>query len=280
MKIHINGPKDTAPETEEEIIKLADNFWLLKCAREIDDAILNLRFNELDIGVIIFTSHGSLNQVIKYDKLLLKFKDNWFINEIKNLWYRTLKRIDVTSRSLITMIEPGSCFGGILAELIFCSDRSFMAEGFFEDRNYPEASIILTDTNFNYLTMSNGLCRIETRFLNDESSIKNLKKLIGIEIKSNEAKKNGLITFDYDEIDWDDEIRIFLEERSSFSPDSMSGLEANLRFAGPETMETKIFGRLTAWQNWIFQRPNAVGEEGALKNYGTGNRSKFNKERI
>lgn len=280
VKIQINCPKNRLPSNENELMKLGDDFWLLKCAREIDDAILNIRFNELEIGVIIFTSYGSIQEIVKYDNLFHKYKNNWLIKEIKNLWYRTLKRVDLTSRSLVTLIEPGSCFGGILAELIFCSDRSYMAEGIFEESNNPEASIILTSTNFNYLNMSNGMSRIETRFLNQSKTIDELKNLKGIELRSREAREKGLITFEYDEIDWEDEVRIFLEERSSFSPDSMTGLEANLRFAGPETMETKIFGRLTAWQNWIFQRPNAVGDDGALKNYGTGNRSKYNKERV
>lgn len=280
VKIHINSPKTNSPKNENELMQLGDNFWLLKCAREIDDAILNIRFNELEIGVIIFTSHGSIKNIIKYDHLLHQYKNNWFVKEIKSLWSRTLKRIDLTSRSLVTLIEPGSCFGGILAELVFCSDRSYMAEGIFENTNDLEATIILTKTNFNYLKMSNEMSRLETRFLNESKVISELKKFQGVELRSNEAKEKGLITFEYDEIDWEDEVRIFLEERSSFSPDSMTGMEANLRFAGPETMETKIFGRLTAWQNWIFQRPNAVGDNGALKNYGTGNRSKYNKQRI
>ncbi len=280
VKIHINSPETNSPKNENELIELGDNFWLLKCAREIDDAILNIRFNELEIGVIIFTSHGSIQNIIKYDHLLHQYKNNWFVKEIKNLWCRTLKRIDLTSRSLVTLIEPGSCFGGILAELVFCADRSYMAEGIFENTNDSEATIILTKTNFNYLKMSNEMSRLETRFLNESKAIGELKKFEGVELKSKEAKEKGLITFEYDEIDWEDEVRIFLEERSSFSPDSMTGMEANLRFAGPETMETKIFGRLTAWQNWIFQRPNAVGDNGALKNYGTGNRSKYNKQRI
>ena len=212
--------------------------------------------------------------------IFYKYSSNWFIKEIKHLWNRTLKRIDLTSRSLVTLIEPGSCFGGFLSEIIFASDRSYMAEGVFDDSNDPEAKIALSKSNFNFFKMSNGITRLETRFLNESEKIKELENQICKELDSQMALDMGLVTFSFDDIDWEDEVRIFLEERSSFSPDSMTGLEANLRFAGPETMETKIFGRLTAWQNWIFQRPNAVGEEGALKKYGSGNRSKFNWERV
>ena len=262
------------------MINQGDQFWLLRCARELDDILLHLRFNELDLGVIIFSSQGSLSDILFYDNLFHEYSSNWFIKEIKHLWNRTLKRIDVTSRSLVTFIEPGSCFGGFLSEIIFASDRSYMAEGVFENSNDPEAKIALSKSNFNFFKMSNGITRLETRFLNESKKIKELENEIGKELDSQMALNIGLVTFSFDDIDWEDEVRIFLEERSSFSPDSMTGLEANLRFAGPETMETKIFGRLTAWQNWIFQRPNAVGEEGALKKYGSGNRSKFNWERV
>ena len=279
-KIIFNSPDKQNFENEEDILKQGDQFWLLRCARELDDILLHLRFNELDLGVIIFSSQGSLENVLHYDSLFHKYKSNWFINEIKYLWNRTLKRIDLTSRSLVTLIEPGSCFAGFLTEIIFASDRSYMAEGIFDESNNPEAKIALTKSNFNFFKMSNGITRLETRFLSEPNTIKELEDLAGIELNSQTALENGLITFSFDDIDWEDEVRIFLEERSSFSPDSMTGLEANLRFAGPETMETKIFGRLTAWQNWIFQRPNAVGEEGALKKYGSGNRSKFNWERV
>ena len=279
-KIVIKSPDLINVDNENDIINQGDQFWLLRCARELDDILLHLRFNELDLGVIIFSSQGSLNNILFYDNLLHEYSSNWFIKEIKHLWNRTLKRIDVTSRSLVTFIEPGSCFGGFLSEIIFASDRSYMAEGVFENSNDPEAKIALSKSNFNFFKMSNGITRLETRFLNESKKIKELENEIGKELDSQMALNMGLVTFSFDDIDWEDEVRIFLEERSSFSPDSMTGLEANLRFAGPETMETKIFGRLTAWQNWIFQRPNAVGEEGALKKYGSGNRSKFNWERV
>ena len=279
-KIVIKSPDLINVDNENDIVNQGDQFWLLRCARELDDILLHLRFNELDLGVIIFSSQGSLNNILLYDNLLHEYSSNWFIKEIKHLWNRTLKRIDVTSRSLVTFIEPGSCFGGFLSEIIFASDRSYMAEGVFENSNDPEAKIALSKSNFNFFKMSNGITRLETRFLNEFKKIKELENEICKELDSQMALNMGLVTFSFDDIDWEDEVRIFLEERSSFSPDSMTGLEANLRFAGPETMETKIFGRLTAWQNWIFQRPNAVGEEGALKKYGSGNRSKFNWERV
>jgi benzoyl-CoA-dihydrodiol lyase len=279
-KIVIKSPDSIKVDNENDMINQGDQFWLLRCARELDDILLHLRFNELDLGVIIFSSQGSLDDILFYDNLLHEYSSNWFIKEIKHLWNRTLKRIDLTSRSLVTLIEPGSCFGGFLSEIIFASDRSYMAEGVFDDSNDPEAKIALSKSNFNFFKMSNGITRLETRFLNEFEKIKELENEICKELDSQMALNLGLVTFSFDDIDWEDEVRIFLEERSSFSPDSMTGLEANLRFAGPETMETKIFGRLTAWQNWIFQRPNAVGEEGALKKYGSGNRSKFNWERV
>ena len=279
-KIIIKSPDLIKVDNENDMINQGDQFWLLRCARELDDILLHLRFNELDLGVIIFSSQGSLSDILFYDNLFHEYSSNWFIKEIKHLWNRTLKRIDLTSRSLVTLIEPGSCFGGFLSEIIFASDRSYMAEGIFENSNDPEAKITLSKSNFNFFKMSNDITRLETRFLNETKKIKELESKILIELDSQMALDMGLVTFSFDDIDWEDEVRIFLEERSSFSPDSMTGLEANLRFAGPETMETKIFGRLTAWQNWIFQRPNAVGEEGALKKYGSGNRSKFNWERV
>ena len=279
-KIIIKSPDLIKIDNENDLINQGDQFWLVRCARELDDILLHLRFNELDLGVIIFSSQGSLSDILFYDNLFHEYSSNWFIKEIKHLWNRTLKRIDLTSRSLVTLIEPGSCFGGFLSEIIFASDRSYMAEGIFENSNDPEAKITLSKSNFNFFKMSNDITRLETRFLNETEKIKELESKILTELDSQMALDMGLVTFSFDDIDWEDEVRIFLEERSSFSPDSMTGLEANLRFAGPETMETKIFGRLTAWQNWIFQRPNAVGEEGALKKYGSGNRSKFNWERV
>ena len=277
--ITINAPLNSAPTNINQIMSEGDDFWLLRCARELDDAVLHLRFNELEIGIIIFKTFGEISNVLSYDKLLDLHKDNWFINEISFFWTRVFKRIDLTSRSLTTLIEPNSCFGGLLCELIFTADRSYMAEDEFEDYDNKEATLILSKSNFGSFLMSNDMSRLETRFIGLNDQLLLAKQNLGKSILAKEAHDLGLVTFVFDDIDWDDEIRIFVEERSSFSPDSMVGLEANLRFPGKETMETKIFGRLSAWQNWIFQRPSAVGEDGALKKYGTGNKGQYTKER-
>ena len=277
--IIIKAPLEAAPETLSDILSQGDDFWLLKCARELDDAILNLRFNELEIGIIVFKTSGKISNVLSYDKLFETYKNQWFIKEISYFWTRIFKRIDLTSRTLITLIEPRSCYAGFLSELIFAADRSYMAEGEFEEYNNKEATIILSNSNFGSFLMSNDMSRIDTRFIGSPEQILLAKQNLDKQILAEEANDLGLITFMFDDIDWEDEIRIFLEERSSFSPDSMVGMESNLRFPGKETMETKIFGRLSAWQNWIFQRPSAVGENGALKKYGTGNKGQYTKER-
>ena len=277
--ITINAPLDTAPENLSDIVSQGDDFWPLKCARELDDAILNLRFNELEIGIIVFKTSGVISNVLSYDKLFETYKNQCFINEISYFWTRIFKRIDLTSRTLITLIEPKSCYAGFLSELIFAADRSYMAEGEFEEYDNMEATIILSNSNFGSFLMSNDMSRIDTRFIGSPEQILLAKQNLDKQILAEEANDLGLITFMFDDIDWEDEIRIFLEERSSFSPDSMVGMESNLRFPGKETMETKIFGRLSAWQNWIFQRPSAVGENGALKKYGTGNKGQYTKER-
>jgi benzoyl-CoA-dihydrodiol lyase len=191
-----------------------------------------------------------------------------------------LKRIDLTSRSLVALVEPGSCFAGMLAEIAFAADRSYMAEGEFEGDNRRPATLTLTDGNFGPYPMSNDLTRLRTRFLGEPDTVDLARARRGEPLEASAASELGLVTFAFDELDWDDEVRIFLEERASFSPDAMTAMEANLRFAGPETMETRIFGRLTAWQNWIFQRPNAVGEDGALRRYGTGRRGEFDMRRV
>ena len=277
--ITIKAPLEAAPKNLSDIFSQGNDFWLLKCARELDDAILNLRFNELEIGIIVFKTFGKISNVLSYDKLFETYKNQWFINEISYFWTRIFKRIDLTSRTLITLIEPRSCYAGFLSELIFAADRSYMAEGEFEEYDNKEATIILSNSNFGNFLMSNDMSRIDTRFIGSPEQILLAKQNLDKQILAEEANNLGLITFMFDDIDWDDEIRMFLEERSSFSPDSMVGMESNLRFPGKETMETKIFGRLSAWQNWIFQRPSAVGENGALKKYGTGNKGQYTKER-
>jgi len=276
----ISGPQSPPPTDLAELINSGSAFWPLRTARELDDAILYLRFNEPEIGVLKFASHGDLSRVLSYDQFLEQYSDHWLCREIRLYWKRVLKRLDVTSRSMVSVIEPGSCFAGTLAEILFACDRSYMLSGMPEGTNIPPASILLTSVNFGAYPMSNGLTRLETRFLGQPALLKEAEIRIDAPLLGDECESMGLVTFAFDEIDWDDEIRIFLEERAAFSPDAMIGMEANLRFAGPETMETKIFSRLSAWQNWIFQRPNAVGQNGALKRYGSGQKGEFNRERV
>jgi benzoyl-CoA-dihydrodiol lyase len=219
--------------------------------------------------------------VLDHDSLLDREAKHWFAREVRLKWKRVLKRIDLTSRSLVTLIEPGSCFAGTLAEIAFAADRSYMLIGRQDGDNRAPAALLLGEVNLSgALPMSNGLTRLATRFLDDRKALEAVHGEIGKTLDAERAEELGLVTFALDDIDWEDEIRVFLEERSSFSPDSLTGLEANLRFGGPETMETKIFARLTAWQNWIFQRPNAVGDDGALKRYGTGQKAVFDTKRV
>ncbi|MYH70431.1 MAG: 2,3-epoxybenzoyl-CoA dihydrolase [Gammaproteobacteria bacterium] len=280
VTLHIRAPDSEAPGSPEQVIALGDRFWPLALARQLDDALLHLRFNEPDIGTIIITSVGASDIVEGYDEFLLRHKNDWLIREIILYWKRTLKRLDLTSRTSFALVEPGSCFVGLLAELLFAVDRSYMLEGRFEDDDTPAPTIMLSENNFGPLPMSNGLTRLETRFLGEPGSVTGARDHIGRELDAALAAELGLVTFTPDDIDWEDEIRMLLEERASFSPDALVGMEANLRFAGPETMETKIFGRLTAWQNWIFQRPNAVSDAGALRRYGTGLRPEYDKDRV
>jgi benzoyl-CoA-dihydrodiol lyase len=254
--------------------------WPLALARELDDAIVHLRFNEPELGILVFRSEGDVDKVIAADSVLDNREADWLVREIRLLWRRVLKRVDLTAHSLFTLIEPGSCFAGFLAELVFAADQAFMFVGGRTGDNRPAAILRLSGLNFGGLPMSNGLTRLETRFLGESECLEKACRSIYAELAAAEAEELGLVTVTYDEVDWDEELRLLLEERASFSPDALTGLEANLRFAGPETMETKIFARLTAWQNWIFQRPNAVGDEGALKRYGGGQRPKFDPARV
>jgi benzoyl-CoA-dihydrodiol lyase len=278
--ITLRGPSVPPPGSMDATVALGAKFWPLQVARELDDAILNIRINELDVAAIVFKSSGDAAAVLGYDKFLDANKDHWLAREIRLLWKRVLKRVDLTSRSLVTLIEPGSCFAGTLAELPLASDRSYMLIGNREGDNKPPAAIALDDVNFGPYPMSTGLTRLACRFLADPADVDTAKAECGKMLDAERAQELGLITFALDDIDWDDEVRVFLEERASFSPDGLTGLEANLRFAGPETMESKIFARLTAWQNWIFQRPNAIGAEGALKRYGTGQKPVFDTRRV
>jgi benzoyl-CoA-dihydrodiol lyase len=279
--ISIAGPDSDAPASIADLHAEGASTWMLRLARELDDAILHLRLNEPEIGVLVFKSHGDSAKVVAHEKLVAdNSASDWLAREIQLYWKRIFKRIDLTSRSLVALIENGSCFAGFLAEVLFACDRTYMMDGAFEGDNRAPASIALTSANFGPFPMPNDLTRLQTRFLGEPGKVDEAAAAKGKALEARDASALGLVTFIFDEVDWDDEVRIFLEERASFSPDAMTGMEANLRFPGPETMETRIFGRLTAWQNWIFQRPNAVGENGALKRYGSGTRGDYDRRRV
>jgi benzoyl-CoA-dihydrodiol lyase len=276
----VHGPDDVPPVDVAAMAALGDQFWPLRAARDLDDAIMHLRLNALEIGTWVFKTEGDAGKMLAHDAFLAGNQDHWLANEILNNWKRVLKRIDVTSRSLVAQIEHGSCFAGTLAEIVFACDRAFMFAGQRKGDNRPAPAMMLSELNFGRYPMSNGITRLQTRFLGEPESVDAAKAKAGKLLDASDCEDMGLVTSAYDEIDYADEVRIFLEERRGFSADGLTGMEANLRFAGPETMETKIFGRLTAWQNWIFQRPNAVGADGALKRYGTGVKAAFNPERV
>ncbi|HEY1914097.1 MAG TPA: 2,3-epoxybenzoyl-CoA dihydrolase [Streptosporangiaceae bacterium] len=280
VAITIHGPEQAPPTDTAALYKEGANFWTLAVTRELDDLILDLRTNENELGTWTFTTRGDAAKVLAYDQFLLDNGNDWLANEITHYLKRTLKRLDVTSRSLIALIDPGSCFAGSLLELALAADRSFQLFGVFEDKD-PDAqpaAITVGPMNEGPLPMGNGLTRLQTRYLGDRDGLAAIEA--GQPLEAEEAEKRGLVTFAPDDIDWDEEVRIAIEERASFSPDALTGLEANYRFAGPETMETKIFGRLTAWQNWIFNRPNASGPDGALRKFGTGQRADFDRKRV
>jgi benzoyl-CoA-dihydrodiol lyase len=290
VDISLKGPRSDPPASIDGDPKgRSAEFWPLAVTRELDDLILDLRTNETELGTWVFRTQGDPAQVLAFDELLLASANagDWFANEVLHYLKRTLRRLDVTSRSLIAVIEPGSCFAGSLLELALAADRSFQLAGVFEDAD-PDAdsntgepaTITLGEANLGPLTMSNGLTRLQTRFWGDEAGYEAAAKCKNEALEAEDAADLGLITFAPDDIDWDEEIRIATEERASFSPDALTGLEANYRFVGPETMETKIFGRLSAWQNWIFNRPNAAGPDGALRRFGTGQRAVFDRKRV
>jgi benzoyl-CoA-dihydrodiol lyase len=278
--VTVQGPSQPAPKSVSAAHALGDAFWPLLVAREFEDALLHLRFNEPKIGVLLLRTEGSAQAVLEHDEFLLRANGDWLMREIRHYLKRVFKRIDVTAKSLIALIEPGSCFAGSLAELAFAADRSTMLIGTRAGDNRPPAAIVLGRANFGPYPMGNGLTRLQTRFLGEPASIDRAQEKIGTPLEAKEAADLGLVTLIFEDFDWNDELRIMLEERASFSPDALTAMEANLRFAGPETMETKIFGRLSAWQNWIFQRPNAIGEQGALKLYGSGIQATFEKDRV
>ena len=278
--ITVKGPSQPVPASADAAQALGDAFWPLAVARELEDAILHLRANEAAIAVVLLRTEGNAQGVLDHDAFLAKSQDHWLMREIRHYLKRTLKRIDVTPKSFVALIEPGSCFAGTLAELAFAADRSLMLIGTREGDNRQPAAITLGEANFGAYPMGNGLTRLQTRFLGEPETLQAAKGKIGVAVEGEEAIELGLVTLALEDFDWDDELRVMLEERASFSPDALTGMEANLRFAGPETMETKIFGRLTAWQNWIFQRPNAIGEQGALKLYGTGVSPTYARDRV
>ncbi|HEY2523129.1 MAG TPA: 2,3-epoxybenzoyl-CoA dihydrolase [Streptosporangiaceae bacterium] len=281
-EITVRGPDQDPPDDLAGVREQGAAFWTLAVTRELDDLILDLRTNELELGTWVLRTKGSTARVLAHDQLLLDHADDWLATEITHYLKRTLKRLDVTSRSLLALIEPGSCFAGSLLELALAADRGFQLAGVFEeiDPEADPATITVGPMNLGPLPMGNDLTRLQTRFLGDEQGLAEVEKRATEPLAAEDAEELGLVTFAPDDIDWDEEVRIAVEERASFSPDALTGLEANYRFAGPETLETKIFGRLTAWQNWIFNRPNASGPDGALRRYGTGQRADFDRKRV
>ena len=272
----VRAPETAAENTVEKALAAGANWWPLQMARELDDAILTLRASELELGLWLFKTAGNPEAVIATDDFLLAHQDNWFVREVLGMLRRTFARIEVTSRSLFAIIEPKSCFAGSLFELALAADRVYM-----RDAQEGEGSTVsLSKINFGALPMTNHLSRMEARFYQDGARIESLRALVGKKLSAKEALEAGLVTAAPDDLDWEDELRQAIESRAAQSPDALTGLEANLRFGGNETMETRIFGRLSAWQNWIFIRPNAVGANGALKVYGTGAPVKFNRERV
>ena len=276
----IEGPKNPAPRSVEDVRAIGADFWPLALARELEDAILHLRFNEETVRTWIFRTRGDSALVKSHDAFLAANADDWLVREIRLYLKRTLKRLDVSSRSIFALIEPGSCFCGTLLEVALASDRAYMLRGLREGDESMPAHISLTETNFGAMPMCNGLTRLESRFQGEPERVEELRARIGEQLDASQADESGLVTFTPDEIDWGDEVRLAIEERAAFSSDALTGMEASLRFGGPETLESKIFARLSAWQNWIFQRPNAVGEKGALKLYGTGARPEFDPRRV
>ncbi|MEX3852709.1 2,3-epoxybenzoyl-CoA dihydrolase [Paraburkholderia sp. BR10923] len=272
------APRTEQPTDLAAIVAAGANWWPLQFARELDDAILSMRTNALDIGTWVFKTEGDARHLLAVDATLLRHKDHWFVRETIGMLRRTFARLDVSSRSIFTLIEPGSCFAGTFAELAFAADRTYMAA--LPDNEDEEPSITLSEVNFGLYPMVTHQSRLARRFYEEAGPLDAVRALIGQPVKALDAERLGLVTASPDDIDWADEIRIALEERAAMSPDALTGLEANLRFNGPETMETRIFGRLTAWQNWIFNRPNAVGDKGALKVYGKGSKAQFDVSRV
>jgi benzoyl-CoA-dihydrodiol lyase len=271
VEITVRGPQGSQPRTGEDFVNSGDAAWALAAARQLDDLFLHLRTNEIEIGVWLLRTAGDPEAVAATDDTLTAHADHWLVREIIGQWRRTLKRLDVTSRSVIALIGPGSCFTGTLYELALAADRAYLL-----DAGDPPPAVRLTAMNFGPLPLPNGLTRLAARFAGDPDAL----PAVGTCAAGAAAAESGLVTFAPDDIDWDDEVRLAIEERASFSPDALTAMEANLRFGGPETLETKIFGRLSAWQNWVFSRPNAIGPDGALASYGGGHRATFDRKRV
>jgi benzoyl-CoA-dihydrodiol lyase len=274
----VAAPSAAVADSIDGIVAAGASWWPLLMARELDDAILMLRTNDLEIGTWVLKTRGDAQHVLAADAALVQHQTHWFVRETIGMLRRALRRLDVSSRSMFAMLDEGSCFGGLFLELALAADRSFMLK---VDDDFARApKIALSEANFGLYPMNNGLSRIATRFADETAPVTAARAAIGKHLQADQAAELGLVTFTPDELDWDEELRIACEERTALSPDALTGMEASLRFAGSETMDTRIFGRLTAWQNWIFNRPNAVGETGALKVYGTGAKAKFNWERV
>jgi benzoyl-CoA-dihydrodiol lyase len=278
--ITVHAPTVPQPTTPQELAEAGAGAWVIAAARELDHALLDLRFNEPEVGTWVLRTEGDSASVLAADEPLRHHADHWLVREVRLLWGRTLGRLDLSARTLVALVEPGSCFAGTLAELLLAADRSFMLDGAWSDDDRRAPAVQLTGANDGWYPMANGLSRLATRFWGRDDRLDAARAQLGKELLAPEAAEAGLVTFAPDDIDWDDEVRLTLEERNSFSPDALTGMEANLRFAGPETMETKIFARLSAWQNWIFQRPNAVGPAGALRRFGTGSRPDYDRARV
>jgi benzoyl-CoA-dihydrodiol lyase len=274
----VSAPPSSQPTDIPGIESAAARWWPMQMARELDDAILWMRTNELEIGTWLLKTAGDAQSVLASDAVLRRHRSHWFVREVTGLLRRTLARLDVSSRTLFALIEPGSCFAGTLAELAFAADRSYMLA--LPDEAEKAPKLILGELNFGTYPMVNGQSRLARRFYEEGGPLEAARAAIGQALDANQALTLGLVTAALDDLDWRDEIRLAIEERAAMSPDALTGLEANLRFAGKETMETRIFGRLTAWQNWIFNRPNAVGEKGALKVYGKGEKAQFDLNRV
>src|SRR2546422_3432379 len=276
--ITVFAPRQDVPSGVEAIHAAGDKWWPLAMARELDDAILMLRTNDLEIGTWIFNTRGDMDKALAADAAMKANENDWFVRQVIGFLRRTLTRLDVSSRTLFAIIDKGSCFGGTLFELALAADRSYMLQ--LPDDEAGAPTVALSQLNFGAYPMLSQEARISAHFCGESKPVEEIRPVIGEKLDAHDAARLGLVTFTPDDLDWDEEVRIAIEERASLSPDALTGMEANLRFSGKETMETRIFGRLSAWQNWIFVRPNAVGEHGALKVYGSGTKAKLNWERV